>query len=98
MKLIMQLRPRRYNSSCLMRNQSSRSFSYRRILGHFDPSISTDITIPPSPQEQRLSIPIIGFSATFGRHDGLSLGSVFDKIVYHRDFLQMIKEHWYVSS
>ncbi|KAJ6621692.1 P-loop containing nucleoside triphosphate hydrolase protein [Mycena sp. CBHHK59/15] len=39
-------------------------------------------------------IPIIGFSATFSRHDGLALGSVFDRIVYHRDFLEMIKEQW----
>lgn len=67
---------------------------YRRILGHFDPSIGTGIIVPPSPQEKMTSIPIIGFSATFGRHDGLSLGSVFEEIVYHRDFLQMIKEQW----
>jgi ATP-dependent helicase IRC3 len=39
-------------------------------------------------------IPIIGFSATFSRHDGLALGSVFERIVYHRDFLEMIKEQW----
>jgi ATP-dependent helicase IRC3 len=39
-------------------------------------------------------IPIIGFSATFSRHDGLALGSVFQQIVYHRDFLEMIKEQW----
>jgi ATP-dependent helicase IRC3 len=40
------------------------------------------------------SVPIIGFSATFGRHDGRALGSIFQEIVYHRDFLQMIKEQW----
>ncbi|GJJ13898.1 hypothetical protein Clacol_008155 [Clathrus columnatus] len=56
--------------------------------------LGTDIVIPPTPQESLLSIPIFGFSATFGRHDGISLGSVFEKIVYHRDFLQMIKEQW----
>lgn len=67
---------------------------YRRILGHFDPSVGTEIILPPSGEEQKASIPIIGFSATFGRHDGLSLGSVFEEIVYHRDFLQMIKEQW----
>ncbi|KAF9237313.1 P-loop containing nucleoside triphosphate hydrolase protein [Melanogaster broomeanus] len=43
---------------------------------------------PPHP------IPIIGFSATFSRHDGLALGSVFEKIVYHHGFLEMIKEQW----
>jgi ATP-dependent helicase IRC3 len=41
-------------------------------------------------------IPIIGFSATFSRHDGVALGSVFERIVYHRDFLEMIKEQWCV--
>ncbi|KIJ38480.1 hypothetical protein M422DRAFT_33262 [Sphaerobolus stellatus SS14] len=68
--------------------------SYRRILGHFNSAISPEITIPPSPEEELMSIPVIGFSATFGRHDGISLGSVFQKIVYHRDFLEMIKEQW----
>ncbi|KAF8525166.1 P-loop containing nucleoside triphosphate hydrolase protein [Hysterangium stoloniferum] len=68
--------------------------SYRRILGHFDPAVSTEITVPPSAEECLSSIPIIGFSATFGRHDGLSLGTVFERIVYHRDFLQMIKDKW----
>lgn len=67
--------------------------SYRRILSHFDmaitnPERSLPMSIPPHP------IPIIGFSATFSRHDGLALGSVFQEIVYHRDFLQMIKEQW----
>ncbi|KZW02674.1 P-loop containing nucleoside triphosphate hydrolase protein [Exidia glandulosa HHB12029] len=63
--------------------------SYQRVLGHFDPNMKLDIeTRPPSP------VPIIGFSATFSRHDGLALGKVFDRIVYHRDFLEMIKEQW----
>jgi len=66
-------------------------YSYRRILCQFNPAISSEITIPPPPGE---IIPIIGFSATFGRHDGLSLGTVFEKIVYHRDFLEMIKDQW----
>lgn len=39
-------------------------------------------------------LPIFGFSATFSRHDGLALGSVFERIVYHRGFLDMIKEQW----
>jgi len=43
-------------------------------------------------------VPIIGFSATFSRHDGLALGSVFERIVYHRDFLEMIKEQWFADS
>lgn len=40
------------------------------------------------------NVPIIGFSATFSRHDGLALGRVFDRIVFHQDFLSMIEEKW----
>ncbi|KAG9314319.1 P-loop containing nucleoside triphosphate hydrolase protein [Chiua virens] len=67
--------------------------SYRRILSHFNVDIKNpDPTfVPPSIPH---SIPIVGFSATFSRHDGLALGSVFENIVYHRDFLDMIKEQW----
>ncbi|KIM48248.1 hypothetical protein M413DRAFT_226262 [Hebeloma cylindrosporum] len=67
--------------------------SYRRLLARFDPDIKhpdPDFMAPVLPHK----IPIIGFSATFGRHDGLALGSVFERIVYHRDFLDMIKEQW----
>jgi superfamily II DNA or RNA helicase len=46
----------------------------------------------------REAVPIFGFSATFSRHDGLALGSVFERIVYHRDFLDMIKEQWWVVT
>lgn len=72
---------------------SMRIPSYRRILSHFNPDIKNPDPhfVPPSILH---SIPIIGFSATFSRHDGLALGSVFEKIVYHRDFLEMIKEQW----
>ncbi|KAH7925214.1 P-loop containing nucleoside triphosphate hydrolase protein [Leucogyrophana mollusca] len=67
--------------------------SYRRILSHFDPAIKNpDPTFQPPIIHH--PIPIIGFSATFSRHDGLALGSVFERIVYHRDFLEMIKEQW----
>ncbi|KAJ7634254.1 P-loop containing nucleoside triphosphate hydrolase protein [Mycena polygramma] len=67
--------------------------SYRRLLANFD----TDIKHPDAdfqPPALAHKIPIIGFSATFSRHDGLALGSVFERIVYHRDFLEMIKEQW----
>ncbi|KAJ7630892.1 P-loop containing nucleoside triphosphate hydrolase protein [Roridomyces roridus] len=67
--------------------------SYRRLLAHFDAEIKhpdKDFAVPVLPHR----IPIIGFSATFSRHDGLALGSVFERIVYHRDFIGMIKEQW----
>ncbi|KAH9898317.1 P-loop containing nucleoside triphosphate hydrolase protein [Cubamyces lactineus] len=67
--------------------------SYRRILSHFDSDIENpDKDFQPPALKHR--IPILGFSATFSRHDGLALGSVFERIVYHRDFLDMIKEQW----
>ncbi|THV07737.1 P-loop containing nucleoside triphosphate hydrolase protein [Dendrothele bispora CBS 962.96] len=67
--------------------------SYRRILSHFDPEIKNPDPqfVPPRVTQK---IPIVGFSATFSRHDGLALGSIFQRIVYHRDFLNMIKEQW----
>ena len=76
--------------------------SYRHILSHFNSGIKSPRTVKDSEDEvsnlaaapPKHSIPIIGFSATFSRHDGLALGSVFDRIVYHRDFLDMIKEQW----
>ncbi|KAF9015112.1 P-loop containing nucleoside triphosphate hydrolase protein [Cyathus striatus] len=67
--------------------------SYRRLLAQFDSDIKhPDETFKALPIPHK--IPIIGFSATFSRHDGLALGSVFQHIVYHRDFLEMIKEQW----
>jgi len=76
--------------------------SYRHILSHFNSSIKSPRTAKGSEDEvlssaaapPKHSILIIGFSATFSRHDGLAFGSVFDRIVYHRDFLDMIKEQW----
>ncbi|KAG8852738.1 hypothetical protein FRB91_006049 [Serendipita sp. 411] len=65
--------------------------SYLSILSYFDPKVGS---INSSSTTESPSVPIIGFSATFGRHDGRALGSVFQEIVYHQDFLQMIKEQW----
>ncbi|KAM5529998.1 hypothetical protein V8D89_016337 [Ganoderma adspersum] len=67
--------------------------SYRHILSHFDTAIkSPDEAFEPPALTHR--VPILGFSATFSRHDGLALGSVFEEIVYHKDFLEMIKDEW----
>ncbi|KAJ7092677.1 P-loop containing nucleoside triphosphate hydrolase protein [Mycena epipterygia] len=67
--------------------------SYRRLLSNFDSDIK-DPDAEAKPPVLPHKIPILGFSATFSRHDGLALGSVFDRIVYHRTFLEMIKEEW----
>jgi ATP-dependent helicase IRC3 len=88
--------------SCVRRSMSPPSLHtflrrYRRLLSHFDPNIKN-----PDPEFNPPAllhkIPIIGFSATFSRHDGLALGSVFERIVYHRDFVEMIKEQWCAFS
>jgi hypothetical protein len=67
--------------------------SYMSILSHFDPSITSS-----DPGVLSSGVPIIGFSATFGRHDGLALGAIFDHIVYHHELADMIKDKWFGSS
>lgn len=76
------------------------SKSWRIVLNHFD----SNIWVENGDKEEESqassssgivqSAPIIGFSATFSRHDGLSLGSVFEEIVYHKDILDLIDEEW----
>ncbi|KAI9202072.1 P-loop containing nucleoside triphosphate hydrolase protein [Polychytrium aggregatum] len=55
---------------------------YRRILAHFGADC------PGS------HIYVWGCSATLRRHDGVSLGGIFDKVVYHKDLDSMIDEGW----
>jgi len=69
--------------------------SYVTILSHFDPQVDVPLserTAAGAPQSS--GIPIIGFSATFARHDGIALGKVFQRIVYHKDFLEMVNDKW----
>ncbi|KAK0665920.1 putative ATP-dependent helicase IRC3 [Cercophora samala] len=37
---------------------------------------------------------LVGVSATFSRSDGLKLGAAIDEIVYHKDYIDMIKDKW----
>jgi ATP-dependent helicase IRC3 len=37
---------------------------------------------------------ILGFTATFSRHDQLALSSVFEEIVYHQDVWDMLQAGW----
>lgn len=46
----------------------------------------------------RARVPLIAFTATWGRADGLALGRVFRKIVWHADWLEMIRGKWCVRS
>ncbi|RPB10284.1 P-loop containing nucleoside triphosphate hydrolase protein [Morchella conica CCBAS932] len=37
---------------------------------------------------------LVGVSATMSRFDGLKLGKVLDRIVYHKDYMDMIADNW----
>jgi len=41
---------------------------------------------------------LVGVSATFSRHDGMRLGAAIDHIVYHKDYLGMIKDGWLAKA
>ena len=65
--------------------------------------ISTRVSGVGGPEDQVLNLAVVppkhsilatGSPATFSRHDRLALGSAFDRIVYHQDVLDVIKEQW----
>ena len=60
--------------------------TYQRILNHFQ-------VLDPGNH-----IFLWGCSATVGRHDFQSLGTVFEKIVYHRSVKEMINEGWLCNA
>lgn len=65
-------------------------------MSRFDSEIRhpEGLDIEPPPHK----VPIIGFSATFSRHDKIALGLIFERVVYHRDFIDMIDEQWYLHT
>ncbi|GAA5843705.1 hypothetical protein JCM11251_003469 [Rhodosporidiobolus azoricus] len=42
----------------------------------------------------RHRVPLLAFSATWGRADGLALGKVWEKIVHHTEWIDMIEARW----
>jgi ATP-dependent helicase IRC3 len=56
---------------------------YMRTLDYFGLSKAQ----PDSPA-------LVGVSATLSRFDGLRLGAAIDRIVYHKDYIDMIGENW----
>ncbi|GAA6059855.1 hypothetical protein JCM10212_007060 [Sporobolomyces blumeae] len=42
----------------------------------------------------RPRVPLLAFTATWARSDGLALGKVFQKIVWHAEWLDMIEGNW----
>ncbi|KAI5290996.1 hypothetical protein KEM54_006748 [Ascosphaera aggregata] len=61
--------------------------SYREVLDYFG---LTDVS-PDCPV-------LVGVSATFSRFDGLKLGALIDYIVYHKDYIDMIKDKWLADA
>ena len=49
---------------------------------------------PGSAAERHGSPALVGVSATMSRFDGLRLGAAIDRIVYHKDYVDMIGEKW----
>jgi len=90
-KRLAKYNPHKFKCVIVDEAHHSTSPSYLSVLSHFHKAIvpsnkhgsTTDATTP-----------IIGFSATFTRHDGVALGLVFEEIVFHKDFLDMIDEQW----
>lgn len=70
----------------------STSATYRAVLAHFN----SDVASAEAEHDVPVQVPIVGFSATFSRHDGTALGTVYDEIVFHKDFLAMMDEKWCV--
>lgn len=56
--------------------------SYINILNHFNAG------------KADTKVAVVGFSATLTRHDGKSLMSSMDHIVYHKGLTEMIKDGW----
>ncbi|KAA1091648.1 hypothetical protein PGT21_036512 [Puccinia graminis f. sp. tritici] len=72
------------------------SSSYLQILSYFNRDIDHQNS-PRSDNSDNLKphqVPIIGFSATFSRHDRLALSTVFEEIVYHYELRDMIQAGW----
>ncbi|GAA6042342.1 hypothetical protein JCM8097_003857 [Rhodosporidiobolus ruineniae] len=44
--------------------------------------------------EGRHRVPMLAFTATWGRADGLALGKVWERIVYHAEWIDMIDASW----
>ena len=77
--------------------------SFMRTLQHFgllkksvDTGTSTESSdsTSTSPSITNYSPALVGLSATFSRFDGVRLSDAIDDIVYHKDYVDMIKDNW----
>lgn len=70
-------------------------YSYIKLLSYFNSDVKSFDEEPTAPHSsQAVNVPIIGFTATFSRHDQLALSRVFQEIVYHQDVIDMLEAGW----
>ncbi|WWC98924.1 hypothetical protein V866_005818 [Kwoniella sp. B9012] len=70
----------------------SASVSWLKLVHYFNREIDLPAHIEPYTLEHpSAKVPIVGFSATLARHDGLSLLPVYQKLVYHQDISYMLE-------
>ncbi|KAI8919472.1 P-loop containing nucleoside triphosphate hydrolase protein [Powellomyces hirtus] len=74
--------PSQYKAIIIDEAHHAAAPTYQRILRHF------------RAHEPDTSLLVWGCTATIRRHDGLSLKTAFDEIVYHRTIQDMIREEW----
>ncbi|OLY84557.1 putative ATP-dependent helicase IRC3 [Smittium mucronatum] len=81
--------PRLFKCIIIDEAHHSAAKTYRNVIQHF---------FPEDNPENNLGPVIWGCSATLARHDGLALNKIFNKVVYQKTFLEMIKEKWRVKK
>ncbi|KAL1410248.1 putative ATP-dependent helicase IRC3 [Vanrija albida] len=71
------------------------SLSYLRLLHYFNDEVDLPSATGPFTRfDHGHKVPVVGFSATFSRHDQLALSAVFEEIVFHRGVEHMLSEGW----
>ncbi|KAI8324467.1 P-loop containing nucleoside triphosphate hydrolase protein [Martensiomyces pterosporus] len=80
--------PKRYKCIVIDEAHHAAAETYTRIIDYFCGKQGAN------DPEKNEGIVVWGCSATLRRYDGLGLSRVFDEIVYHKPFLEMIKEGW----
>ena len=61
--------------------------------GHISQNINETRSLLAASADRKVPA-LVGVSATFSRFDGLRLSDAIDRIVYHRDYIDMIGEKW----
>ncbi|PIA18803.1 P-loop containing nucleoside triphosphate hydrolase protein, partial [Coemansia reversa NRRL 1564] len=82
--------PQRYKCIVIDEAHHAAAETYARIIDHFQQQHQHKNSNSQDPRR----LFVWGCSATLRRHDGLELTGVFDKIVYQKHFLEMIREKW----